>query len=49
MHASLQCQPMDYQPGDEILISAYNPTTLRNCGIGSFLIAQVHTNRSIKI
>jgi hypothetical protein len=48
-HANLRRQPMDYQPGDDILILTDNPTTLQDCGIGPFLITQVHTNGTITI
>ena len=48
-HANLQCCPMDYQPGDQILILTDNPTTQQDLEIGSFLITQVHTNETITI
>jgi hypothetical protein len=44
--ANLRCRPMDYQPGDDILILTDNPATLQDCGIGHFLNTQVHTNRT---
>ena len=37
----------DYQPGDQILILANNPTTLQDRGIGPFSIIQFHTNGTI--
>lgn len=40
---------MEYQPGDEILTLTDSPTTLQDCGIGPFLITQVHTNGTITI
>ena len=38
---------MKYQPGDDILIFTDSPTTLQDCGIGPFLITQVHISRNI--
>ena len=48
-HANLRRRPMDYQPGDDILILTDNPTTLQDRGIGPFCIIQVHTNGTITI
>ena len=47
--ANLRRRPMDYQPGDDILILTDNPTTLQDRGIGPFRIIQVHTNGTITI
>ena len=48
-HANLRRRPMDYQPGDDILILTDNPTTLQDRRIGPFRITQVHTNVTITI
>ena len=47
--ANLRHRPMDYQPGDDILILTDNPTTLQDREIGPFRIIQVHTNGTITI
>ena len=43
-YAILGHQHVDYQPGDEILILADNPTTQHGHGIGLLIITSVHTN-----
>ena len=45
--ANLRHRPMDYRPGDDILILTDNPTTLQDRGIGPFCIIQVYTNGTI--
>ena len=48
-HANLRRRPMDYQPGDDIIILTDNPTTLQDREIGPFRIIEVHTNGTITI
>ena len=48
-YTNLRCRPLDYQPGDDILILTDNPTTLQDRGIGPFRTTQVHTNGTITI